>query len=1765
MRFFTIHNVVLLLLIFTLGNLLVNGNELQVIPDSGTPNNDPNKEPLTIQKIKSELKVEQGRVKQFYSKHIKIFFSLSVIKTLFQLLEFLMILVLRALYILLLLFRVLFSSFKSGVLALVCISFSSIYIIRNYLFPKAYKSEVDPNFNTKTTHTESNDLSDIQLQSVGINTENQTKPLDDLIEDDSPSSRISRDINGYLSQNAFNNLQFVPSLNFLDTFLRSIQIFGYLEDDVFYEMSRQLQTQRVLAGESILCIEETNDFCVVAEGLVNVYAVDEVFPDGQIINKNATTSALESSPLGYNRSQTGFLLSSPESSSRGLVSKEREPSVTAYTNHQKKFLGKIRKGTILSSLLNVMDALSHFEIYSKNYSQHQKLRKTAKIKAIAAVDTTLVIIPEKAFKRVKQKFPKAAAQIIRVILSRLQKISLHAVQSYFNLKNEGSLYEDNDKQGLETGSKNRLSNKHSKTFFSQPSEIDLSDSYLEFSKESIPDLLTKNDTITLNTFTLEKFGEIYFLKDSKSLSTPSTNLNVTQEEDFKSSHIDKHSIFDDVLKTRDHSFLFDPVNFVKLREDVKIILSDILGLNNTTTEDQIKSQSRSLNAMHLINRFGHKDHLLSTGANSDSDTADNSPSFGNNKKIRVFPNIGAQKPYLPGKQSEPSLNSPSTNTKVEMAFSGMEIVFFSSGNPIIKQGHKTEGIYLVLAGYAELYESSISSDQRYSGLNVSTESIGGEYGIKNEESVAELAKSMTEIASKVQKVLHPYTDFQQKVNPKEIANMALAEDSSMGDNQQTENIEKKLNLDQLENYESSSEDNSGEYNATSKPSLVGPGGILGFISAVTGLPSNVTAIASTCACSGASTDGAILAFLPMSSISSYITSIPELYIELAGRVSNSLTRLIYHVDYALEFQKIPGGKIIYTKGNKANTVHLVLSGRLRAISEKNSNGDSGYFINEFGQGESVGEPDVLGNDQRSFSLYTIRDSEIILIPKTIFSILVSAYPKLTFHISKLIASHMVGGSIGKKIKFSSNSNFSLETNSFQSLSTQNQPFNFNKPLLHDHCNYNSNLKTICILPMSDFVPIGEFSLKLHESLAECFEDTFALINSASVLKKLGKDAFKGRSSFQTNSWLTELEQKYRLVLYVADSGLNSVWTRICIRQADCILIVGLGDGNPSLGPYEHLLLSSKSRARKELVLLHSERFCTPGSTKKWLSERKWVYAYHHIQMPHLVNEPETASKNQNGQPRSVNRIYSFFIMIFNQLALFFKVYSKALFSRKSEEKKDSSEKNKPNVKASVPESKNQIDPNLYKNLLEEQLLRNKDSTFLKIKGRFERYYTNFTRKKRQYSPSPYKGYRSDFSRLARRLCNKSVGLVMSGGGARGMALLGVLRAFEEAGIPVDIVGGTSIGAFFSGLYAQESDSVAIWRRAKLFANLMKSVWRKIFDLTLPILSYTSGNEFNRALWKIFKEVEIEDLWLPFYCVSTNITHSCVEIHKSGYLWKYLRASMSLSGFLPPLCDSEGQMLVDGGYMDNLPVSYMYNELGANIIFAVDIAGETDTNPVYYGEAISGLGIFFNNLNPFRKYKVPNLSDIQSRLAYVSGIQTLRDVKNTPGVIYLRIPPKEVGVLDFSKFNSTYKKGYVYALSWIEGWKTEGKLSAWSSYYNYHGLNKKNSLGKVKKLRRVKSNKYINSSSSVHFSHKKNNPSLYNLSDTSINLGRDNNDSFDDIDSNNPNSHGSDYFRNTLKDNYFNTFYESHDNEAKIGTSSPLLKKKSKKYLDYYSD
>ena len=223
---------------------------------------------------------------------------------------------------------------------------------------------------------------------------------------------------------------------------------------------------------------------------------------------------------------------------------------------------------------------------------------------------------------------------------------------------------------------------------------------------------------------------------------------------------------------------------------------------------------------------------------------------------------------------------------------------------------------------------------------------------------------------------------------------------------------------------------------------------------------------------------------------------------------------------------------------------------------------------------------------------------------------------------------------------------------------------------------------------------------------------------------------------------------------------------------------------------------------------------------------------------------------------------------------------------------------------------------------------------------------------------------SDFSRLARMIRGCSVGLVLGGGGARGCSHVGMIKSILEAGIPIDRVAGVSIGSCMGGLWARERDISRVTVKARSFCQKMSQKWRMAIDLTYPYTSMMTGFGFNAIIEELYEDTNIEDLWLPYFTITTDISISDMKIHDRGCLWRYVRSSMSLAGYMPPLCDPiDGNLLLDGGYVNNLPADIMHKR-GAKHILAVDVGALDEVQLHNYGDWLSGWSILWAKLNPF---------------------------------------------------------------------------------------------------------------------------------------------------------------------------------------------------------
>ncbi|WP_298745991.1 patatin-like phospholipase family protein [uncultured Brevundimonas sp.] len=193
------------------------------------------------------------------------------------------------------------------------------------------------------------------------------------------------------------------------------------------------------------------------------------------------------------------------------------------------------------------------------------------------------------------------------------------------------------------------------------------------------------------------------------------------------------------------------------------------------------------------------------------------------------------------------------------------------------------------------------------------------------------------------------------------------------------------------------------------------------------------------------------------------------------------------------------------------------------------------------------------------------------------------------------------------------------------------------------------------------------------------------------------------------------------------------------------------------------------------------------------------------------------------------------------------------------------------------------------------------------------------------------GDQADAERMARVITGSAVGVVMSGGGARAYSHIGALRALGEAGVPIDFVGGASMGAVIA------AGPALGWSQEELEARIRKAFVQSdpLSDLAFPMLAMSRARKVDRLLEEAYGDVDLADLHRPFFAVSTNLTSGKLEVHRRGLMRRALRASIAIPGILPPVV-LDGQVLVDGAVLKNLPAEVM-RSMNAGPVIGVDMS------------------------------------------------------------------------------------------------------------------------------------------------------------------------------------------------------------------------------------
>ncbi|TRY92648.1 hypothetical protein DNTS_007699 [Danionella cerebrum] len=591
---------------------------------------------------------------------------------------------------------------------------------------------------------------------------------------------------------------------------------------------------------------------------------------------------------------------------------------------------------------------------------------------------------------------------------------------------------------------------------------------------------------------------------------------------------------------------------------------------------------------------------------------------------------------------------------------------------------------------------------------------------------------------------------------------------------------------------------------------------------------------------------------------------PSVVLSAAHTVAIRMSPFVRQMDFAIDWMAVEAGRALYRQDDQSDCTYIVLNGRLRSVIRK-ANGKK-ELVGEYGRGDLIGVVEALTRQPRATTVHAVRDTELVKLPEGTLNNIKRRYPQVVTRLIHLLGQKILGNLQQPRGPFSS--------------SALGLPSMASSP---DVTNPASNLSTVAVLPVCDEVPINAFNLELSHALSAI--GPTLLLTSDIIRERLGASALDSIHEYRLSGWLAQQEDINRIVLYQTDSGMTP-WTQRCIRQADCILIVGLGDQEPALGELEQMLENTAVRALKQLVLLHREDGPGPSRTVEWLNMRSWCSGHLHLKCHRRV------------------------------------------FSRRSPSKLR----------------------DVYEKVFEKTADRH-----------------------------------SDFSRLARVLTGNSIALVLGGGGARGCSHVGVIKAMEDTGIPIDIVGGTSIGSFIGALYAEERNAVRVKQRAREWSKAMNSVFKTVLDLTYPITSMFSGSAFNTSISKVFEDKQIEDLWLPYFNVTTDITASAMRVHKDADIAR---------------------------------------NMGTKTVIAIDVGSQDETDLCNYGDSLSGWWLLWKRINPWaEKVKVPDMAEIQSRLAYVSCVRQLELVKKSAYCEYIRPPIDRFKTMDFGKFDEIYDLGY----------------------------------------------------------------------------------------------------------------------------------------------
>ncbi len=284
--------------------------------------------------------------------------------------------------------------------------------------------------------------------------------------------------------------------------------------------------------------------------------------------------------------------------------------------------------------------------------------------------------------------------------------------------------------------------------------------------------------------------------------------------------------------------------------------------------------------------------------------------------------------------------------------------------------------------------------------------------------------------------------------------------------------------------------------------------------------------------------------------------------------------------------------------------------------------------------------------------------------------------------------------------------------------------------------------------------------------------------------------------------------------------------------------------------------------------------------------------------------------------------------------------------------------------------------------------------------------------------------RADTERLFRFINGTARGLIACGGGALGPAHTGVFKALTEGGFEFDIMGGASVGAAMTAAFMLRSNAEDMEDAIHEMFVTRKAMRR----YTWPRYAVLDHRRFDEELQRLYGSDGIEDLWLPFFAVSTNLSRYALHVHRQGPLWQAVRASASIPVLLPPVYTRDGEMLVDGGLLDNVPLRVMHDlKSGPNVVISF-MTLETEHFAVDYDALPSRFELMRLAANPWRWASLPDAPGIVAVLmrAMMANRHAFKQHLTAEDMLLVPPVPPEIGLLDWHRHKELFDQTYAWA-------------------------------------------------------------------------------------------------------------------------------------------